>query len=54
VCPAKQEQHGEPKAVHTILRRNKRLICQGQRPRFGGVGVIGHVPDSMKGCCRTT
>jgi hypothetical protein len=50
IRPVKQEQHGEPKAVRTILRHNERLICEGQHPRFGGVGVgvIGHVPDSMR------
>jgi hypothetical protein len=53
IRPVKQEEHCEPKAVRTILRHNECLICEGQHPRFG-VGVIGHVPDSMKKGCRVT
>lgn len=54
IRPVKQEQHGEPKAVRTTLRHNEHLICEGQHPRFGGGGVIEHVPDSMWKGCRVT
>jgi hypothetical protein len=50
MCPVKQEQHSEPKAVRTILRYNKRLICRGQHRRFGSIDVIGHFSDSVTGC----
>ncbi len=53
-CPVKQEQHGKPEAVRTILRHNKRLICRSQRQRFGSVAVIRHCSDSMRGWRRET
>jgi hypothetical protein len=42
VGSVKQQQHGEPKAVRTILRHDQRMICRGQHPRFDCVAVIGH------------
>jgi Resolvase, N terminal domain len=46
ICPAKQEQHGEPEAVPAIFDHNERVICRGQRPHLGSGAVIGHFSES--------